>query len=102
MTTQNNVAINVKEKIDIKPPKDFKVIYINDDATSFEFVIESLQEVFDYTYEDANSTAKKIHDEGTAVVAILPFEIAEQKGVEVLMEARQQGYPLEIKIEPAD
>jgi ATP-dependent Clp protease adapter protein ClpS len=40
-----------------------------------------------------------IHQLGSAVVAILPYEIAEQKGIEVTISARAQGYPLQIKIE---
>jgi ATP-dependent Clp protease adapter protein ClpS len=36
------------------------------------------------------------------VVAIMPFEIAEQKGVEVLMKARHQGFPLEVRLEQAE
>jgi ATP-dependent Clp protease adapter protein ClpS len=34
------------------------------------------------------------------VVAVLPFEIAEQKGIEVTVQARSQNYPLQIKLEP--
>jgi ATP-dependent Clp protease adaptor protein ClpS len=41
-----------------------------------------------------------IHDEGSACVAVLPYEIAEQKGVEVTLLARAQSYPLLIKLEP--
>jgi hypothetical protein len=33
-------------------------------------------------------------------VAVLPFEIAEQKGHEVLHSARSQNYPLQIEIRP--
>jgi ATP-dependent Clp protease adapter protein ClpS len=29
----------------------------------------------------------------------LPYEIAEQKGIEVTLDARSQGYPLQVKIE---
>ena len=49
--------------------------------------------------KDAENRAVEIHDKGSSVVAILPFEIAEQRGVEVLVAARHQGYPLEIKLE---
>ena len=42
---------------------------------------------------------KNIHDQGSAVVAILPYEIAEQKGIEVTLNARQNGFPLQIKVE---
>jgi ATP-dependent Clp protease adapter protein ClpS len=32
-------------------------------------------------------------------VAVLPYELAEQKGIEITMAARSQNYPLQIKIE---
>ena len=41
-----------------------------------------------------------IHESGSAVVAVLPYEIAEQKGIEVTLRARAEGYPLQIKLEP--
>lgn len=82
-----------------EPPR-FKVIYINDNQTSMEFVIESLMEYFDHTAETAANITMDIHETGSAVVAVLPYEIAEQKGVEVTVNARAQSYPLQIKLEP--
>jgi ATP-dependent Clp protease adapter protein ClpS len=41
-----------------------------------------------------------IHEEGAATVAVLPYEIAEQKGIEVTVSARAQDFPLQIKLEP--
>jgi ATP-dependent Clp protease adapter protein ClpS len=41
-----------------------------------------------------------IHESGSACVAVLPYEIAEQKGVEVTLNARSHNYPLQIKLEP--
>jgi ATP-dependent Clp protease adapter protein ClpS len=41
-----------------------------------------------------------IHEAGLATVAVLPYEIAEQKGIEVTVSARSQDYPLQIKLEP--
>ena len=78
----------------------FRVIYINDNQTTMEFVVESLIEFFDYTAETAEQITVDIHETGSAVVAVLPHEIAEQKGTEVLMSARAQNYPLQIKLEP--
>lgn len=84
----------------VQEPPRFKVIYINDNQTSMEFVIESLMEYFDYTAETAANVTMDIHESGSAVVAVLPFEIAEQKGIEVTVNARAQSYPLQIKLEP--
>ena len=97
--SETEVKQNVRPVLNIEPPKDYKVIYLNDDVTTYEFVIESLVNVFNYETEDADSKALEINDEGASVVAVLPFEIAEQKGVEVLMSARNHGYPLEVKLE---
>ena len=78
----------------------FRVVYLNDNTTSMEFVIESLVEYFEYTPETAEQITIDIHEEGSACVAVLPYEIAEQKGVEVTVSARSQNYPLQIKLEP--
>jgi ATP-dependent Clp protease adaptor protein ClpS len=67
-----------------------------------EFVIESLMEYFDYTVESAEKITIDIHEAGSAIVAVLPYEIAEQKGIEVTISARSQSYPLQVKLEPED
>ena len=36
----------------------------------------------------------------TGIGDVLPFEIAEQKGIEVTLSARSLNYPLQIKLEP--
>lgn len=84
---------------DIEPPKDYKIIYLNDNVTTFDFVTDSLVDKFSYQPKDADEKAMEINEKGSGVVALLPFEVAEQKGVEVLLSARNQGYPLEIKLE---
>jgi ATP-dependent Clp protease adaptor protein ClpS len=91
--------VKIKPNIALQEPPLFKIIYINDDVTTMEFVVSSLVDYFNYTEDTAVSITKDIHSEGSAVVAILPYEIAEQKGIEVTLEARSQGYPLQIKVE---
>tara|TARA_B110000977_G_C11030371_1_gene474984 strand:+ start:1407 stop:1712 length:306 start_codon:yes stop_codon:yes gene_type:complete len=90
----------IKPKLSVKEPHKFKVIYINDAVTTMEFVVESLIIIFGYDESSAFDVTKQIHEVGSAVVAVLPYEIAEQKGVEVTLLARDSGYPLSVKIEP--
>jgi ATP-dependent Clp protease adaptor protein ClpS len=90
----------IKPSEKIKEPPMYKVIYLNDNQTTMEFVIESLVEFFDYNENTAMTITEDIHEAGSAVVAVLPYEIAEQKGIEVTMFARSQSYPLQIKLEP--
>lgn len=100
MSTKAITQTKVTPNLDLKEPSMYRVIYINDNVTTMEFVIESLISVFDYDYTAATDLTMKVHDEGSAVAAVLPYEMAEQKGVEVTQLARNNGFPLNIKLEP--
>ena len=89
-----------KSKVELREPPLFKIIYLNDNKTSVDFVVESLIRHFEYTAETAVTITEDIHNAGSAIVAILPYEIAEQKGIEITVSARTAGYPLQIKLEP--
>lgn len=94
-----STAIKPTIKQNLKAPSMYKVIYLNDDTTTMEFVVESLTTIFDHSVERSQEIAMEIHTNGSAVVAVLPFEMAEQKGVEVTILARNQGYPLQVRVE---
>jgi ATP-dependent Clp protease adaptor protein ClpS len=97
---QSDTTTKTKTNIEITEPPMFRVIYINDNLTSMEFVIDSLVQHFNYHESSAHDMTVKIHEEGSAIVAVLPYEIAEQKGIEITVSARASGYPLQIKLEP--
>jgi ATP-dependent Clp protease adaptor protein ClpS len=94
------VGAKIKPNIDIAEPPLYRVFYMNDDVTTMEFVVTSLINYFNHTEESAVKLTEDIHNNESAVVAILPYEIAEQKGIEVTLEARKNGFPLQVKIEP--
>lgn len=89
----------IKERVELKEPSLYKVIYVNDDATTMEFVVESLMSVFGHSQEVSENITMEIHNDGSSVVAVLPYELAEQKGLEVTTMARNQNYPLIVKLE---
>jgi len=95
------VKPRIQTKTSIQPPSLFNVIYLNDDTTTMEFVVESLKNIFHHTEETAIEITHRIHQEGSSIVSTLPYEIAEQKGVEATMLARNNGFPLNVKLEPA-
>lgn len=97
--SKTDTKIKIKPNLALAEPPLFKVIYMNDDHTSMEFVVSSLIEYFEYTEDTATNITQNIHDQGSAVVAVLPYEIAEQKGIEVTVSARSQGFPLQVKVE---
>jgi ATP-dependent Clp protease adaptor protein ClpS len=98
--SQTDTSTAIKTEQNLKEPPMFKLIYLNDSKTSMDFVIDSLVDIFDYNVDTAEKITIDIHEEGSAVVAVLPFEIAEQKGIEVTVCARSNGFPLQVKLEP--
>ena len=99
-TADPHIQTTTRPQIELAEPPLFRVIYINDNTTAMEFVIDSLMEHFHYTADAAEQITMTIHEVGSAIVAVLPYEIAEQKGIEITVSARTAGYPLQIKLEP--
>lgn len=95
------VDIQIDEKIKqiVTEPKQYKVIFLNDDKTPIEFVIELLMSLFRHTEETAKDITLTVHNEGSAVAGIYTYEIAEQKAFESTALSRQHGFPLQIRIE---
>ena len=75
---------------------------MKDNQTTMEFVVETIMNFFDYNADTAFKITEDIHNDGSAVVAVLPYEIAEQKGIEITVHARTNNYPLQVKLEPEE
>jgi ATP-dependent Clp protease adaptor protein ClpS len=88
---------NVQEII--KEPAMFKVIILNDDYTTMEFVIEVLMLVFAKSPESAAEIMLSVHYQGKGVCGVYPFEIAETKVETVHSLARERGFPLRCALE---
>jgi ATP-dependent Clp protease adaptor protein ClpS len=99
--TDTITKTRIQTKTSLQPPSMFNVIYMNDNVTTMEFVVETLKAIFHHTEESAMAITMKIHEAGSSVVSTLPYEIAEQKGVEATLLARNNGFPLNVKLEPA-
>jgi ATP-dependent Clp protease adaptor protein ClpS len=99
MSAEFDTEQKIKPNYALQEPPLYRVIYINDEVTTMEFVVESLCSYFSYNPDTASQITTDIHDQGSAIVAVLPYEVAEQKGIEVTLDARSRGYPLQIKVE---
>ena len=97
----NNMDVEIDEKIKIRvtEPNMYKVIFLNDNATPMDFVIEILTSVFRHSPETARDITMDIHESGSSVAGIYTYEIAEQKAVEATTLSRSHGFPLQIKVE---
>ena len=96
MTTE--IKTLVKEKIKLEEPSMYDVIFLNDNITTTEFVVRVLKQIFSKTQEQAESIMKYIHEKGEGIVGSFVHEVAEQKGIETTLLARQEGYPLQVKV----
>ena len=99
MTTMDTgIKTLTREKVKIEEPGLYDVIFLNDNITTQEFVIRVLKQIFNKTQEQADSIMKKIHNDGQGIVGSYVHEVAEQKGIETTLLARQEGMPLQIKV----
>lgn len=85
----------------VQQPKLYAVVMHNDNYTTMDFVIFVLMLVFEHSSDQAYQLMMQIHHSGQAVVATLPFDIAEMKVDEVTLLAEQEQFPLLTTIEPA-
>ena len=73
----------------------------NDDYTTMEFVVRTLEEIFDKGPAEAYRIMMEVHTRGRGVCGAYSFEVAETKVEAVHDSARAEGYPLRAGIEEA-
>jgi ATP-dependent Clp protease adaptor protein ClpS len=78
----------------------WKVLLLNDDKTTFPFVIELLQQLFHKPHAEAVRLTHEIHNTGSAMVTVTSRERAELYVEQVQSLARPRGFPLTAAIEP--
>mgnify|MGYP000202614186 CR=1 FL=1 len=99
MGTDIDVVIDTKTVKKTKEPSKYKVVMLNDDHTPMDWVIDLLKTIFKHSETTAKELTMKIHNEGSAVVGIYTYEIAEQKMVEAVNASRDRGFPLQLTLE---
>lgn len=93
-----DINTQTKEKIKLDEPGLYDVIFLNDNITTMEFVIKVLKQIFGKTPEQAMAIMNKVHNDGQGVVGSYTHEVAEQKGIEATLAARQENFPLQVKV----
>ena len=83
-----------------KKPELFKVLLLNDDYTTMDFVVEILESVFNKPPAEAYRIMMAVHTQGQGLCGLYPFEVAETKVATVVELARGQGFPLRATMEP--
>jgi ATP-dependent Clp protease adaptor protein ClpS len=89
----------VEERIKVKKPKMFKVLLVNDDYTTMDFVVSILETVFRKSPAEAVRIMLQVHKRGAGLCGIYSKQIAEAKIQLVHEKARAEGYPLRCTME---
>ncbi len=79
--------------------KRYKVVLLNDDFTSMDFVVEILMEIFSHPLDSAINIMLAIHREGRGICGVYTFEVAETKISQVKKRAKENEYPLKAIME---
>jgi ATP-dependent Clp protease adaptor protein ClpS len=80
-------------------PPMYKVLLLNDDYTTMEFVVDILMFVFNKSTEEAIAVMLNVHRKGAGICGVYPYEIAETKVDAVAALALEQGFPLKCIME---
>lgn len=96
MATQGQT--NTRSRIDVREPKMYDVLMLNDDFTTMEFVVEVLRTVFFHTKEKAEMLMLDIHNTGQCIVGSYTYDVAYSKVQRATTMAREEGFPLRLKI----
>ncbi|QOY51572.1 ATP-dependent Clp protease adaptor ClpS [Candidatus Sulfurimonas baltica] len=94
-----NTELELKEETLIKYPKKYKVLILNDDYTSMDFVIDILMTIFHKSYQEAELVMLEVHKKDKGVCGVYTNEIAETKIMQVHKLARDSGFPLRAEME---
>lgn len=99
--TRTGEGLLTREKEELKEPDEYRVILLNDDYTTMEFVVSVLMSVFHKALPDAQKIMLDVHMKGRGVVGLFPYDIAATKINQVHELARQNGFPLRCTMEKA-
>ena len=95
----NELEIELDSDLEVSEPKKFKVILLNDDYSTMDFVIDVLTKIFRKTVDQATQIMLNIHNNGKDVCGIYTHEIAATKVAQVKTLAREKGFPLKAIME---
>lgn len=103
MATENDIEGGVlfDEDTDTKEPDEYRVILLNDDFTTMEFVVAVIMSVFHKELLDATRIMLDVHRKGKGVVGTYTYDIAATKIKRVHEMARENGFPLKCIMEKA-
>jgi len=98
---QSDGAVKERVEVEKKEPTLYKVVLLNDDYTTMEFVIHVLETLFLKSPAEAYRIMMQVHQLGAGIAGVYPWEVAETKVETLTSMAREAQFPLRAAIEEA-
>jgi ATP-dependent Clp protease adaptor protein ClpS len=95
--TEGDVITETRD--DVTEPSMYRVLLLNDDYTTMEFVVEILMLVFSKSVEEATQIMLNVHRIGVGLCGVYTYEVAETKVNTVHALAKERGFPLKCSME---
>jgi len=98
---KSDVEQLTRNEEELKEPKDYVVVLLNDNFTTREFVVEILKLIFHLSQGEASRIMLNVHNNGRGAVGVYTWDVANTKVNQVHSLARQYDYPLRCVVEEA-
>ncbi len=92
-------SVRTRPKKKTERPHLYKVILLNDDYTTMDFVVHILKTVFHKPHDEAVRIMLHVHHNGSGLCGVYTKEIAETKVDQVHRLARAHEFPLRATME---
>ena len=88
-----------RTKIKTTKPPMYKVLLLNDDYTTWDFVVYVLVRFFGKSEAEANKLTLDVHQKGIVLAGVYEHEVAETKANQVIASAQKAGHPFRAVVE---
>ena len=92
-------ALIPRTRTQTRRPHMYRVLLLNDDYTTQEFVIVVLRKYFNKSPEEATRIMLHVHNHGVGECGVYTYEVAETKVTQVMDFARKHQHPLQCIME---
>ena len=99
---KEQTTLRERTHTELREPRRYKVIIYNDDFTTMEFVVHILVSVFFKSAEEAEALMLDVHRNGSAIVGVYSYDVAQSKVRKATMMAREENFPLRLECKPEE